>query len=164
MKDVATHYEKNEFGLCLGCGKPLLVENAWMFDGCPCNEPRGVNDNNAGRWAALWRLQQNQSMELEKAAKQRDLWIERSGQWQHQFQDAMTAKAGLLDFLKRAGNEGRIISSNDLTELQMCEARTTGRWYVDPDTGYGWAILPWDLRTKKDAEREASRSADLMAR
>ena len=28
---------------CNGCGEPLLAENAWMTDGCPCNAPRGVN-------------------------------------------------------------------------------------------------------------------------
>lgn len=28
---------------CGGCGKPLLPENAWMEDGCPCNSPKGVN-------------------------------------------------------------------------------------------------------------------------
>ncbi len=29
---------------CRGCGKPLLPENAWMEDGCPCNSPKGIND------------------------------------------------------------------------------------------------------------------------
>jgi len=28
---------------CHGCGKPLLMENLFVDDGCPCNTPRGVN-------------------------------------------------------------------------------------------------------------------------
>lgn len=28
---------------CNGCGKPLLPENAWMTDGCPCNSAFGCN-------------------------------------------------------------------------------------------------------------------------
>lgn len=34
--------EKN----CKGCGNPLVTENAWMTDGCPCNSPLGVNSEN----------------------------------------------------------------------------------------------------------------------
>ena len=28
---------------CNSCGKPLLLENLYVDDGCPCNSPRGVN-------------------------------------------------------------------------------------------------------------------------
>jgi hypothetical protein len=28
---------------CSGCGKPLLAENFWIADGCPCYAPRGIN-------------------------------------------------------------------------------------------------------------------------
>jgi len=28
---------------CNGCGKPLLLENLYVDDGCPCNTPRGIN-------------------------------------------------------------------------------------------------------------------------
>lgn len=28
---------------CRGCGKALSKANAWMWDGCPCNHPRGIN-------------------------------------------------------------------------------------------------------------------------
>lgn len=28
---------------CNGCGRPLLLENLYCDDGCPCNTPRGVN-------------------------------------------------------------------------------------------------------------------------
>lgn len=52
---------------CGGCGKPLLIENAWMEDGCPCNTPAGVNNFNLYRWRLLHELQQKQSRELEAA-------------------------------------------------------------------------------------------------
>lgn len=51
--------------LCLGCHKPLVVENAWMTDGCPCNTPLGVNLLNETRWRLLMQLQQQQSRECE---------------------------------------------------------------------------------------------------
>lgn len=54
---------------CLGCGKPLTIENAWMTDGCPCNTPLGVNSMNETRWRLLMELQQQQSRELEKIKK-----------------------------------------------------------------------------------------------
>lgn len=28
---------------CRACGQPLLLQNAYVDDGCPCNSPRGVN-------------------------------------------------------------------------------------------------------------------------
>jgi hypothetical protein len=54
---------------CAGCGKPLLIENAWMTDGCPCNTPLGVNSMNETRWRLLMELQQKQSHEVEALAK-----------------------------------------------------------------------------------------------
>lgn len=51
---------------CRGCGKPLIVENAWMADGCPCNSALGVNSMNETRWRLLMQLQQRQERELEK--------------------------------------------------------------------------------------------------
>lgn len=51
---------------CAGCGKPLLVENAWMTDGCPCNTPLGVNSMNETRWRLLMQLQQQQAREIER--------------------------------------------------------------------------------------------------
>lgn len=51
---------------CLGCGKPLLQKNAWMSDGCPCNSPLGVNNQNEKRWRLLMELQQSQSNKLEQ--------------------------------------------------------------------------------------------------
>lgn len=28
---------------CNFCGAPLLLENLFVDDGCPCNSPRGIN-------------------------------------------------------------------------------------------------------------------------
>jgi hypothetical protein len=28
---------------CNKCGQPLLLENLYCDDGCPCNSPRGIN-------------------------------------------------------------------------------------------------------------------------
>lgn len=28
---------------CRACGKPILLCNLYVDDGCPCNSPRGVN-------------------------------------------------------------------------------------------------------------------------
>lgn len=51
---------------CQGCGKPLLLEKAWMTDGCPCNSRLGVNSMNETRWRLLMKLQQLQSQQLEQ--------------------------------------------------------------------------------------------------
>lgn len=51
---------------CQGCGERLLVENAWMTDGCPCNTALGVNSLNETRWRLLMQLQQEQSREVER--------------------------------------------------------------------------------------------------
>lgn len=52
---------------CRGCGAPLLRENAWMTDGCPCNSPLGVNSANETRWRLLMDLQQAQASERDAA-------------------------------------------------------------------------------------------------
>jgi hypothetical protein len=51
---------------CAGCGQPLRIENAWVTDGCPCNTPLGVNNQNETRWRLLMQLQQKQSHEIER--------------------------------------------------------------------------------------------------
>lgn len=61
---------------------------------------------------------------------------------------------GALKFLLSMG-EGRIVSSGDLTRLQIAEAQARGRFYVEPGGGLGWAVVPWDLTTAKDRKREA---------
>ena len=64
-----------------------------------------------------------------------------------------------LDFLKRAcDGKHRIVSSGDLTTAQINEARSNDLFFIDNDTGYGWALLPWELRTIKDKERDNKRS------
>lgn len=50
---------------CLGCGNRLLIGNAWMTDGCPCNTALGVNSMNETRWRLLMQLQQMQANEIE---------------------------------------------------------------------------------------------------
>ena len=60
---------------------------------------------------------------------------------------------GALAFLKRT-TEHRIVSSGDLTTLQIAEAQARGLFYVEPGGGFGWALVPWDLTTPKDRARE----------
>lgn len=48
---------------------------------------------------------------------------------------------------------GRVVSSNDLNQFQISESQAAGRWYVDQN-GFGWAVLPWDLTTDRDRNRE----------
>jgi hypothetical protein len=63
----------------------------------------------------------------------------------------MTAEQ-FLDKCAQSG--GRIVSSNDLHVMQIAEAQACHRFYVDPQTSYGYAIVPWSLTTDKDRERE----------
>ena len=60
-----------------------------------------------------------------------------------------------LEFLRMAGDKGRIVSSNDLTHFQIVEARACGRFFIDEETSFGYALLPWELTTDKDRSREA---------
>ncbi len=60
-----------------------------------------------------------------------------------------------LEFLRRATDgRHRIVSTGDLHEMQIAEARADGRMYVEPGGGLGWVLLPWGLTTSKDKERE----------
>jgi hypothetical protein len=62
---------------------------------------------------------------------------------------------GALEFLYRAADgKHRIVSTGDLHEMQIAEARTEGRMFVEPGGGLGWVLLPWELTTSKDKERE----------
>lgn len=64
-------------------------------------------------------------------------------------------EAEALEFLRRAATEtGRIVSSGDLLAIQIVEAQATGRFFVDKGTSLGFALLPWDLTTDKDKDRE----------
>lgn len=61
-----------------------------------------------------------------------------------------------IDFLKRAAVENcRIVSSNDLHHEVIVDAQVNHRFWVDPETALGWALIPWDLSTIKDRKREA---------
>lgn len=65
-----------------------------------------------------------------------------------------------LNFLRRAASENaRIVSTGDLHEIVIAEASAHGRMYVDPETGLGWVLMPWDISTVKDREREKAFSA-----
>lgn len=58
-------------------------------------------------------------------------------------------------FLRRCvSGEFRIVNSGDLSRYQIAEAQAAARWYVDPATSYGWALLPWTLSTERDKVRE----------
>jgi hypothetical protein len=66
-----------------------------------------------------------------------------------------------IAFLRRAASENaRIVSSGDLHSLVISEAQANGRFWVDPETGLGWALIPWELSTMKDRQREANYFAD----
>lgn len=51
---------------------------------------------------------------------------------------------------------GRIVSSKELTEIQIADAQLHERFYVDPD-GFGFAFLPWYLRLARNSEYGRSR-------
>lgn len=61
-------------------------------------------------------------------------------------------KKTALEFMKSA--TGRIVSSGDLTEIQIVEFRAYGSFYIDDETGLGWADVSWELTTDKDRKRE----------
>ena len=42
-EEIDRSYKICETRKCNGCGKPLLLKNEWMEDGCPCNSPKGCN-------------------------------------------------------------------------------------------------------------------------
>lgn len=62
---------------------------------------------------------------------------------------------GALEFLKKFVDGHRIVSTGDLTDLQISNAKVEQRMYVEPNGGLGWVALPWDLSTPKDKHREA---------
>lgn len=43
MVEPFPHHNPNIPEKCNGCGRPLLMANIYVDDGCPCNTPRGVN-------------------------------------------------------------------------------------------------------------------------
>jgi hypothetical protein len=60
-----------------------------------------------------------------------------------------------IEFLhKCAMNNHRIVSSGDLNVYQIAEARRNDLFFIDEETALGWALLPWELTTDKDRQRE----------
>lgn len=52
------------------------------------------------------------------------------------------------------GAGGRIVSTNDLSVVQVDDAWFHSRYHVDAQ-GFGWVFLPWGLKTNRDTQREA---------
>lgn len=48
-----------------------------------------------------------------------------------------------------ASGDGRIVSTGELTELQIADARANNRMFVDSD-GLGYVLLPWGCYCRKD--------------
>lgn len=60
-----------------------------------------------------------------------------------------------IEFLREcATNKYRIVASGDLTHFQIVEAQANKLFFIDEETGFGWALLPWELTTDKDRLRE----------
>jgi hypothetical protein len=76
----------------------------------------------------------------------------------------LTTYVEVVGFLRRCDTEGgRIVSMNDLTEMQIAEAKVTGRAFVD-ENGFGFALLPWSLVTERDIDRDGPIKADSQIR
>jgi hypothetical protein len=58
-----------------------------------------------------------------------------------------------IEFLKRSDGH-RVVSTGDLNEYQIAEALRENKMFVDSYTGLGWVLLPWELTTDKDRDRE----------
>ncbi len=59
-------------------------------------------------------------------------------------------------FMRRAASENsRIVSTNDLLDIQIAQARQDGRMLVLQD-GLGFVLLPFEISTPKDKSRETS--------
>lgn len=60
-----------------------------------------------------------------------------------------------IEFLRRsADGKHRIVASGDLCSMAISEAQARGTFFIDEETGLGWALLPWELTTDKDRKRE----------
>lgn len=69
----------------------------------------------------------------------------------------LTTYVEVVGFLRRCDTENaRIVSMNDLSTMQIAEAKAKGRAFVD-ENGFGFALLPWDLSTKHDIDRERAK-------
>ena len=69
-----------------------------------------------------------------------------------------------IEFLRKcATGEYRIVSSGDLNHYQIVEAQSRHLFFVDEETAFGWALLPWDLTTDKDRNREQEYIKSMVA-
>ena len=60
-----------------------------------------------------------------------------------------------MEFLKKSSyGKHRIVSSGDLNQWQISEAQVNKLFFVDEESGLGWALVPWELTTQKDRQRE----------
>jgi hypothetical protein len=79
---------------------------------------------------------------------------------------AFDAYVGAYELLQLCSKEGgRIVCTGDLTEMQIAEARVDRRMYVDSD-GFGYVLLPWSLRCRRDppSPGQLIRDLDLVPR
>ena len=60
----------------------------------------------------------------------------------------------ILDFMKKFVDGHRIVSTGDLSLMQIAEAKKENRFFVDEESSLGWVALPWELTTYKDRDRE----------
>lgn len=77
---------------CAGCNAELTLENAWMEDGCPCNNKKHCNTFNWHRWRLLRDLQQQQCHQL-AAAKKREAVLREAAE---EFRDIVLHDRGAL--------------------------------------------------------------------
>jgi hypothetical protein len=71
LRGYATTEPGKQPGVCGGCGQPLLKENAWMEDGCPCNTKAGVNHGN--QLISDWRNELRQEAQAKLAELQKQI-------------------------------------------------------------------------------------------
>lgn len=60
----------------------------------------------------------------------------------------------ILDFMKKFVDGHRIVSTGDLSLMQIAEAKKENRFFVDEESSLGWVALPWELTTHNDRDRE----------
>ena len=64
------------------------------------------------------------------------------------------------NFLEKLRDGGAIVSSNECSELEIANARTTDRFFVDDDGfGYVWRTPEW-LKTREEAYRTSRKEGE----
>jgi hypothetical protein len=64
----------------------------------------------------------------------------------------------LLNFIRRCDTKDEIVSTGRLSELQIANARTAGKMYVEPGGGRGWVVRssgPYPLWVGQQEARES---------